>query len=184
MREQGGRRVSDLWGRPVGTRRRRPSPLRAATYATEPDLRRAAPVNLEAMHGATAAAMPEGVGVQGRRTLIKGRTILSMDERVGNHAVGDVLLDGSKIVEVAARIDAPDAAVVDASGHIVMPGFIDAHSSRPCCAAFLPTAFSSTMDDPKAHTIIMSRFCRSFRWFIARRRLHQLAFRRNRTNRD
>jgi hypothetical protein len=36
------------------------------------------------MHGATAAAMPEGVGVQGRRTLIKGRTILSMDERVGN----------------------------------------------------------------------------------------------------
>ena len=71
--------------------------------------------------------MPEGVGVQGRRTLIKGGTILSMDERVGNHAVGDVLLDGSKIAEVAASIDAPDAAIIDASGHIVMPGFIDAH---------------------------------------------------------
>jgi cytosine/adenosine deaminase-related metal-dependent hydrolase len=71
--------------------------------------------------------MPEGVGVQGRRTLIKGGTILSMDERVGNHAVGDVLIDGSKIAEVAARIDAPDAAVIDASGHIVMPGFIDTH---------------------------------------------------------
>ncbi len=86
----------------------------AATYATEPDLRRAAPVNLEAVHGAVAAALPEGVGVQGRRTLIKGGTVLSMDERVGNHAVGDVLLDGSKIAEVAAQIDAPDAAIIDA----------------------------------------------------------------------
>jgi hypothetical protein len=28
-----------------------------------------------------------------------------MDERIGNHAIGDVLIDGSKIVEVAARID-------------------------------------------------------------------------------
>ena len=57
--------------------------------ATEPGSRRAAPVNLEAGYGAAAAAMPEGVGVQGRRTLIKGGTILSMDDRVGNHAVGD-----------------------------------------------------------------------------------------------
>jgi len=71
--------------------------------------------------------MPEGVGVQGRRTLIKGGTVLSMDERVGNHAVGDVLIEGSTIVEIAAAIQAPDAAVIDASGHIVMPCFIDAH---------------------------------------------------------
>ena len=105
-------------------------PRFAATSATEPNLRRAAPVNLEAAHGAASSAMPEGVGVQGRRTLIKGGTILSMDARVGNHAVGDVLLEGSKIAEVAARIDAPDAAVLDASGHIVMPGFIDAHSHQ------------------------------------------------------
>ena len=90
----------------------------------------AAPTNLEAALGASASAMPEGVGVKGRRTLIKGGTVLSMDERVGNHAVGDVLVDGSKIAEGAARIDAPDAAVIDASGHIVMPGFIDAHSHQ------------------------------------------------------
>ena len=56
--------------------------------------------------------------------------MLSIDERVGNFAVGDVLVDGSKIAEVAASIDAPDAAVIDASGHIVMPGFIDAHSHQ------------------------------------------------------
>src|SRR5689334_9179627 len=101
--------------------------LRLAASAIEPSLRRAAPVNLEAAHGAATSAMPEGVGVQGRRVLIKGGVVLSMDPRVGNHAAGDVLLDGSKIVEVAARIDAPDASVIDASGHIVMPGFIDTH---------------------------------------------------------
>jgi 5-methylthioadenosine/S-adenosylhomocysteine deaminase len=98
--------------------------------ASEPGLRRAAPVNLEAAHGAASSAMPEGVGLKGRLVLIKGGTILSMDERVGNHAVGDVLLDGSKIAEVASSIDAPDAAVIDASGHIVMPGFVDAHSHQ------------------------------------------------------
>ena len=103
---------------------------RFAAFANEPDSRRAAPVNLEAAHGAAASAMPEGVGTKGRKTLIKGGTVLSIDERVGNFAVGDVLVDGSKIAEVAARIDAPDAAVIDASGHIVMPGFIDAHSHQ------------------------------------------------------
>ena len=103
---------------------------RLSGFAAEPGLRRAAPTNLEALQSAAASVMPEGVGVQGRRTLIKGGTILSMDERVANHAVGDVLIDGSKIAEVAARIDAPDAAVIDASGHIVMPGFIDAHSHQ------------------------------------------------------
>ncbi len=101
-----------------------------ATPATSPDLPRAAPANLEAAHGAAVSTMPEGVGVQGRRVLIKGGTVLSIDGRVGNFAVGDVLVDGSKIAGVAARIDAPDAAVIDASGYIVMPGFIDAHSHQ------------------------------------------------------
>jgi cytosine/adenosine deaminase-related metal-dependent hydrolase len=101
--------------------------LRFVASAIEPGLRRAAPVNLEAVHGAAASATPEGVGAHGRRTLIKGGTVLSMDPRVGNHGAGDVLIDGSKIAEVAARIDAPDATVIDASGHIVMPGFIDTH---------------------------------------------------------
>ena len=81
----------------------------------------------KATRGESASPMPEGVGAKGRKTLIKGGTILSMDERIGNHAVGDVLIDGSTIAEVASSIQAPDAAVIDASGHIVMPGFIDAH---------------------------------------------------------
>ena len=71
--------------------------------------------------------MPNGVGAKGRRTLIKGGVVLSMDERVGNHAPGDVLIEGSKILEVGASINAPGAVLIDAAGHIVMPGFIDGH---------------------------------------------------------
>src|SRR5271157_179147 len=103
------------------------APYLAAPFVSKTGSRQAAAAGLEGAHEAKASAMPEGVGGQGRRTLIKGGTVLSMDERVGNHAVGDVLIDGSTIVEIAASIHAPDAAVIDASGHIVMPGFIDAH---------------------------------------------------------
>ena len=50
-----------------------------------------------------------------------------MDAAVGNFAVGDVLIEGSKIVAVGASLDAADAAVIDARGCIVIPGFIDTH---------------------------------------------------------
>lgn len=76
---------------------------------------------------ATQASMPYGVGHPGRRTLIKGGHVLSMDPAVGNFAAGDVLLEGSRIVQVGARIDAPEAAVIDAAGMVVTPGFIDTH---------------------------------------------------------
>ena len=99
-------------------------PVFAATE--EPPLRLASAVNLEAQYGAAATA-PEGVGQKGRRALIKGGVIVSMDESVGNFAAGDVLIEGAKIVDVAASIEAADAAVIDASGHIVIPGFIDTH---------------------------------------------------------
>ena len=40
----------------------------------------------------------------------------------------DVLVDGEKIVAVAPHIDAPDAEVVDVTGKLLLPGFIDAHT--------------------------------------------------------
>ena len=76
---------------------------------------------------AAASALPQGIGAAGRKTLIKGGHVLSVDPKVGNFAKGDVLIEGSKILSVAAQIDAPDAAVIDATGHVVMPGFIDTH---------------------------------------------------------
>lgn len=81
--------------------------------------------------GTRAAAqtsdIPAGIGDAGRRTLIKGGFVLSMDSEVGDFAPGDVLIEGDRIVEVATRIDAPDAAVIEAAGRIVMPGLIDTH---------------------------------------------------------
>ena len=40
----------------------------------------------------------------------------------------DVLVDGEKIAAVAPHIDAPDAQVVDVTGKLLLPGFIDAHT--------------------------------------------------------
>lgn len=76
---------------------------------------------------AASASLPEGLGTPGRRVLIKGGAVMSMDDAVGNFAVGDVLIDGKTIVEVGPNIDAPDAAVIDAAGKVVMPGFVDTH---------------------------------------------------------
>jgi len=76
---------------------------------------------------APAEALPAGVGRPGRRTLIRGGAVMSMDPGVGDHATGDVLIEGDRIVEVGARINAPDAAVIDAARMVVMPGFVDTH---------------------------------------------------------
>ena len=74
-----------------------------------------------------ARSLPAGVGAPGRRTLIRGGSVLSVDPGVGDFAQGDVLIEGSRILQIAARIDAPDAIEIDATGHIVMPGFVDTH---------------------------------------------------------
>lgn len=88
---------------------------------------------------AAKAAMPEGVGQAGAKTLIKGGHILSMDKAVGDFT-GDILLEGRKIIEIAPQIDAPDAIVIDAAGKIVTPGFIDTHHHgfETALRSFLP----------------------------------------------
>ena len=61
-----------------------------------------------------------------RATLIRGATVITMD-RQGDLPRGDVLVRGEQIVEIAPQIHAEGAEVVDASGHIVIPGLINAH---------------------------------------------------------
>lgn len=73
------------------------------------------------------AAMPSGSGEAGRRLLLRGGYVLSMDPSVGDFVEGDVLVSGGKIEAVGARLDAGDAEVIDATGMVVMPGFIDTH---------------------------------------------------------
>ncbi|MGK3994133.1 amidohydrolase family protein [Sorangium sp. So ce1024] len=71
--------------------------------------------------------MPRDTGRAHRKLLLKGGAVLSMDPSVGDFAQGDVLIQGSKIVAVGPHLVAPGAAVVNAAGTIVMPGFVDTH---------------------------------------------------------
>jgi cytosine/adenosine deaminase-related metal-dependent hydrolase len=67
-----------------------------------------------------------GQSERGRRILLKGGVVLSLDPAVGDFAEADVLIEGSTIKEVRPNIKA-HAQVIDARGMIVMPGFIDTH---------------------------------------------------------
>ena len=73
---------------------------------------------------------PQGPGrsaaPRGERLLLKGGTVVTMDPDIGDFASADVLIDGSVIAAIEPTIDAT-AEIVDASGMIVMPGFIDTH---------------------------------------------------------
>ena len=58
---------------------------------------------------------------------IKGGLVLTMAGKI--YQQGIVLIDGQKIIQVSDNINIPHGAeIIDASGKIVMPGLIDAHS--------------------------------------------------------
>ena len=58
------------------------------------------------------------------KTLLKGGTVVSA---AGSRAA-DVLVDGEKIAAVGEGLAADGANVVDVSGKLLFPGFIDAHT--------------------------------------------------------
>ncbi len=59
--------------------------------------------------------------------LIRGATILSMDQNVGNIERGDILINGATIAAVGQNLDVPGAHVIDATNMIAMPGMVDSH---------------------------------------------------------
>lgn len=72
------------------------------------------------------------------KTLIKNGTIVTD----GDIFSADLLIEGEKIAEVGPGLSAPDARVVDASGKLVFPGFVDAHTHFD-----LPVSGTVTADD-------------------------------------
>jgi 5-methylthioadenosine/S-adenosylhomocysteine deaminase len=70
--------------------------------------------------------MPGGSGLPGRRYVIRGGAVMTMDG--GEWPEADVVVEGKKIVAVGPNIGAGfGGQVIDATDRIVMPGFIDTH---------------------------------------------------------
>src|SRR5213594_81130 len=86
----------------------------------------AAATPLPEMALAQSDALPARSGTSGRRLLIKGGIVLSMDRNVGDFEKADVLIEGKEIAAVGPNLKAT-AEVVDATDRIVMPGFVDTH---------------------------------------------------------
>ena len=63
-----------------------------------------------------------------RRILIKGATVITVDRQVGDFAAADILIEDGKIRDIRPGIAASDAATIDGSRRIAIPGFIDTHS--------------------------------------------------------
>ena len=76
---------------------------------------------------ADAGGLPNGTGMPGRRYVLRGGAVMSMDPKVGDFPQADVLVEGNKILAVGPNLNGGGAAVIDVSGRIVMPGFIDTH---------------------------------------------------------
>uniref|UniRef100_A0AAU1I8V1 Amidohydrolase family protein n=1 Tax=Streptomyces sp. NBC_00180 TaxID=2903632 RepID=A0AAU1I8V1_9ACTN len=62
-----------------------------------------------------------------RRILFTGATIVTMDPDLGVINGGDLLVEGDTITAVGRHLDADGAVVVDATGTILTPGFVDTH---------------------------------------------------------
>ena len=62
------------------------------------------------------------------RLVIRGATIVSMDPGVGD-LTGDLLIKGDEIEDIGPDLAVADGAVevIDASGKIAIPGFVDTH---------------------------------------------------------
>ncbi|WP_310431363.1 amidohydrolase family protein [Streptomyces sp. 3330] len=77
------------------------------------------------------AQLRQNADTPGRRVLLTGATVVSMDPAVGVLDKGDVLIEGDVIAAVGPDLRAQgsiaDAVVIDAAGCIITPGFVDTH---------------------------------------------------------
>jgi len=62
-----------------------------------------------------------------RQTLIKNGTVISVSVEAEPYELADILIDGGQIVAIGRDLVSADAEIVDGSGRIVLPGFVNAH---------------------------------------------------------
>jgi 5-methylthioadenosine/S-adenosylhomocysteine deaminase len=111
--------------------------------------------------GAAAQLLPARAGAQeagaadaelrriqgARRIVLKGGVVLTLDPRVGDFAQADVLIEDGKIREVQPNVAVSgDAAVIDATNRIVLPGFVDTH--HHCAQGLLRNILTNGLLDP------------------------------------
>ena len=114
----------------------------AATGAT------VAGLNLFAPRAAQANDdMPQDSGRNGRRYVIRGGSVMSMDPQVGNLVRGDVLIEGKRILAIGPNLFSGNVDVIDARGRIVMPGFVDTHHHQAWTAIRSSIPDSILIDD-------------------------------------
>lgn len=80
------------------------------------------PTALSAQEASAPAALPER-----GEYLIKGGSVVSVDDVIGNVEGADVHVKDGVIVAIGMGLEAPAAEVIDASKMIVMPGMVDTH---------------------------------------------------------
>lgn len=78
----------------------------------------------------TASASAESSGREATedRILVENGTIVSMDPDVGEFDEGDLLVVDGRIEDIGEDLDCSDAARIDASEMLVVPGFVNGHA--------------------------------------------------------
>lgn len=80
------------------------------------------------------------------RILLRGGHVVTMDPELGDLPGADVLVQDDRIAEVRPGIEAGDAEVIDVTGKILIPGFVDTHR-HTWEAAIRGSAPNATLDD-------------------------------------
>src|SRR5512132_2476264 len=88
--------------------------------------------------------------------LLRGGTVV--DGSGAPARAADVAIEGDRIVEIGPHLPASAARVIDATGHVVAPGFIDAHSHSDLFYFACPSAESKVRQGVTTEVVGMCSF--------------------------